>query len=275
MILSEEIITGQNIAARCDYVFAQMHDTGNSGIPVFAKQPPVLNGGELVFCKTDYVGVFQTVLEKYVSKETPFNLITHDSDYPITDEMFRIVQNRYPNITWWGMNSCSKFVNSIPIGVANSYCQITMKGKDFQRSISPTRLLYVNHRNETNPDIRIPAHRMFLDKSWATVHSPMSKGGIDVYKNTLLDHKFILCPRGNGIDTHRLWEALYCGVIPIVIRHQAHEGLEGNLPILFVDSYEQVNEDVLNNTYSDFSRKTWNMGMLMVSWWINKMRSRT
>jgi hypothetical protein len=72
-----------------------------------------------------------------------------------------------------------------------------------------------------------------------------------------------------------LWEALYCGIIPIVIRHQAHEGLEGNLPILFVDSYEQVNEDVLNNTYSDFSRKTWNMGMLMVSWWINKMRSRT
>lgn len=272
MILSEEIITGQTIAARCDYVFAQMHDNGNSGIPVFAKQPPVLNGGELVFCKTDYIGVFQTVLEKYVSKETPFNLITHDSDYPITDEMFRIFQDRYPNITWWGMNSCSKFVNSIPIGVANSYCQITMKGKDFQRSVSPTRLLYVNHRNETNPDIRIPAHKMFLDKSWATVHNPMSKGAIDVYKKTLLDHKFILCPRGNGIDTHRLWEALYCGVIPIVTRHQAHEGLEGNLPIFFVDSYEEVNEDILNQIYSDFSRKTWNMGMLMVSWWINKMR---
>lgn len=273
MIPSEEIITGQSIAARCDYVFAQMHDTGKGGVPIFAKQPPTLNGGELVFCKTDYIGVFQTVLEKYVPKDTRFNLITHDSDYPITDEMFRVIQDKYPNITWWGMNSCSKFVNPIPIGIANSYCQITMKGKDFERSVSPTKLLYVNHRNETNPDVRIPAYKLFLEKSWATVHTPMEKGVIDSYKKTMLDHKFILCPRGNGIDTHRLWEALYCGVVPVVVRHRAHEWLEGNLPILFVDSYEEVNKEMLDRTHSEFANKTWNMGMLMVSWWMNRIRT--
>jgi len=28
--------------------------------------------------------------------------------------------------------------------------------------------------------------------------------------------RFVLCPRGNGIDTHRFWEALVCGAIPVV-----------------------------------------------------------
>jgi hypothetical protein len=37
------------------------------------------------------------------------------------------------------------------------------------------------------------------------------------YIRELGKHYFALCPRGNGIDTHRFWEALYMGVIPILI----------------------------------------------------------
>ena len=29
-------------------------------------------------------------------------------------------------------------------------------------------------------------------------------------------YKYILCPSGNGIDTHRMWEALYSNSIPII-----------------------------------------------------------
>jgi hypothetical protein len=29
-------------------------------------------------------------------------------------------------------------------------------------------------------------------------------------------HQFVVAPRGNGWDTHRLWEALYLGCVPIV-----------------------------------------------------------
>jgi hypothetical protein len=29
-------------------------------------------------------------------------------------------------------------------------------------------------------------------------------------------YKYVICPRGNGIDTHRVWEALYLGVVPVV-----------------------------------------------------------
>jgi hypothetical protein len=36
------------------------------------------------------------------------------------------------------------------------------------------------------------------------------------YYKLLSEFKFVLCPRGNGIDTHRFWETLYSGSVPIV-----------------------------------------------------------
>ena len=36
------------------------------------------------------------------------------------------------------------------------------------------------------------------------------------YSRLVQDFKLIACPRGNGIDTHRFWETLYRGSIPIV-----------------------------------------------------------
>ena len=36
------------------------------------------------------------------------------------------------------------------------------------------------------------------------------------YLQNLRENSFVLCPEGNGIDTHRLWETLYRGAIPLV-----------------------------------------------------------
>ena len=36
------------------------------------------------------------------------------------------------------------------------------------------------------------------------------------YIESLKQHKFVLCPFGNGFDTFRTWEALYSGCIPII-----------------------------------------------------------
>ena len=33
----------------------------------------------------------------------------------------------------------------------------------------------------------------------------------------LSEYKYCICPEGNGVDTHRFWEALYLKCVPIVI----------------------------------------------------------
>ena len=267
-----EILSGQNIAKRCDYVFSQMIDLGNGhGSPVISDYLPNFSGGELIFCKTDYILLLKQVLDAHIKKTIPLTIITHDSDYPVTDELVRAFSDR--SVCWWGMNCESEYANPIPIGIANSYCPITLKNDNFKKNSKPTRLLYLNHRSSTNPDAREWLYSHFKNESWCTVRYPFSDGAIHEYREEMTDHKFILCPRGNGIDTHRLWEAMYCGVIPVVVRHRTHSNLERNLPILFVDHYKQVNEQLLVDTYEHYQSREWNLDMLSVSWWIDKIRN--
>jgi hypothetical protein len=264
-----EIISGQNIAAKCDYVFSQTICTNGSPAPYIADHFPEIKGGELIFCKTDFIHLLHQCVDKFVPFHVRFTVITHDSDYPLSDELIHRFGNR--PIYWWGVNCESQKGNPLPIGVANSYSRGNLQ--DFHGTPSPSRLLYVNNRVHNYPILRNHLYEYFSTKEWATVRVPYEHNDIDPrYKGELLDHKFILCPRGNGVDTHRMWEALYSGVVPIVVRNRTHAGLEGELPILFVNDYSEITEDVLNATYDEFKNRTWNTDMLKVSWWINRMR---
>jgi len=57
-----------------------------------------------------------------------------------------------------------------------------------------------------------------------------------------------ICPRGNGLDTHRLWECFYLDVIPIMI--EADVVNIDNLPIIILNSWDDFNEDQL---YKEFT----------------------
>jgi hypothetical protein len=201
--------------------------------------------------------------------KTPFILLSGQSDYPITDQAYDFVASKI-SVNWWGVNNECSRAGGVPLGIADDYCTLTMKS-GFEQTTG-NRLLYVNHRVDTFPTVRKSLYPMFADKPWATVRDAADKGQVGSYKTDLLDHKFILCPRGNGVDTHRLWEALYCGVIPVVKRHRTHRPLEGNLPILFVDDYKEVTEDLLTRKYDEFSSTEWKRDMLTVSWWIDNIK---
>jgi len=63
--------------------------------------------------------------------------------------------------------------------------------------------------------------------------------------------KFIACPRGNGVDTHRVWETLYRGSVPIVIDDEWSRSLDYlSLPIIKVPEWS---EEALANSVKRFS----------------------
>ena len=88
--------------------------------------------------------------------------------------------------------------------------------------------------------------------------------------NSLLDEKtyfglvrkyqFILCCEGNGFDTHRLWETLYQGSFPVVLRTKWSSTLEHlELPILYIDNLDEINQEVLEefwNQHCQFDPRT-------------------
>jgi hypothetical protein len=86
--------------------------------------------------------------------------------------------------------------------------------------------------------------------------------------------KFALCPRGNGIDTFRLWDCLYCGTIPIVVKEAVfHQELE-DLPILFIDApedYAKLSEAYLEQKYLELKKKVYNYEKLLLSYWLKRI----
>ena len=88
-------------------------------------------------------------------------------------------------------------------------------------------------------------------------------------------YKFILSPRGAGIDCHRTWEAIICNIIPIVKKSNIDE-LFSDLPVLIVNKWEDINEEMLISNYEVIYKKRqnneYNMNKIKLEYWINKIQ---
>ena len=67
-------------------------------------------------------------------------------------------------------------------------------------------------------------------------------------------YPFWLSPRGNGIDCHRTWEALYLDIIPVVWNSSLNVLYE-HLPVLIINDYDELNETFLYRKLRDISMR--------------------
>jgi hypothetical protein len=132
-------------------------------------------------------------------------------------------------------------------------------------------LVLMNFKDTTHAD-RAVVRALFADKPFVTTGAYTDDAvGYAAYVQGLRSHGFCLAPRGNGIDTHRMWEALYAGCIPIVRRIQALKDFE-DLPVFFVDDWtEALDEATLIKVREDFRARTWDLRKLTLSYWFNEV----
>lgn len=174
---------------------------------------------------------------------------------------------------WYGININyeDEDLIPIPIGLANDYSPKNLLINDFLNTtqINEKKFkLYVNNRRNTNHKERDLTYTYFKNKDWCKLDEPTLDN--QEYKNNLNNHLFILCPEGNGLDTHRIWESIYLGSVPVVKKHITHKSLD-NLRVLKVDKFEDINLETLkqfeeNNTYQDMKK-------IKIDYWIELIRS--
>jgi hypothetical protein len=93
------------------------------------------------------------------------------------------------------------------------------------------------------------------------------RGRIDYLKD-LRFHNLVLCPEGNGVDTHRLWETLYMGGIPVITKSQFLPTVVSQLPVLQLESWNQIqNLNYLMEEYTKIKTCEYNFDVLRMSWW--------
>jgi hypothetical protein len=63
------------------------------------------------------------------------------------------------------------------------------------------------------------------------------------YIENVRKFRFILCLEGNGYENHRIWEALYLGVYPVVLETPWSKSLDYlGLPILYISDISEITE---------------------------------
>ncbi len=205
-------------------------------------------------------------------------LITGHGDFPITKDIFESARLQIPFKKWFGTNVEYDHpdLKPIPLGITNCtnesavhpiYGDNSLFFEVLKEPLKKEHLLYMNFDTNTYPQERVPLQLTFREKPWVHVgKAEPTREGRRQFLQDIYNSKFVLCPRGNGVDSHRLWETLYMRSIPIVKRHPTHKGLE-DLPILFVDSYDEITEDYLEFKYLEMASRKWNFEKLKMNWW--------
>jgi len=107
-----------------------------------------------------------------------------------------------------------------------------------------------------------------------TILETLAKNGIQnmfeqhsTYITRLKDYKYVISPEGNGIDTHRHYEALMMGCIPIVEYNEHIKEKYGPLPILYTKDYSEINPSALEAKYSEMLDKVYDFSRLFLDYY--------
>ena len=292
-ITKSDYITSYNLARRSDIVFAEeltpnqfnKLEFNKNNIEIIKKDDYrvlyrtkkfKLNENDIIFCKTDLLPDLFSILYNQAGFKN-IKLITHQAATPSIDEkLFKLKPKVISK--WYSINVEFEHPDLIPIplGLANDYSKRNIRPQDFIEFFDKSenideykkeKKIYINFKIDTNINIRKKALDQFLARKDTTYKTNLS---LSEFIRDMFCHKFILSPEGRGIDTHRFWEAVYLGSIPIIEKHHTF-GEYLKFCISYTDS-ENLNEEI-NNQIKLFNQDFQMLSKLLtVSHLVNKIR---
>lgn len=189
-------------------------------------------------------GVFEQCIQYLKKFQDTYDLVYHCTDRTFDRFDFECVRPYVKHI--WAVN-CEinhPMITQLPLGFSDKHVPK-------QTNVNKDILCYMNVGLPNTQELKfIRYHSLrsdcitrFKTKSWCTVESGISQ---DEFDDKLNRSKFVICPMGFGIDTHRFFESVWLGCTPIVVS-TGLDTLYRKYNALIVDSWEDVTEELLLN----------------------------
>jgi len=229
----------------------------------------------LIFCKSEFV---ESLIELVDGTQGSFVLIAGNSDRDFTNEIKGIEQAFSFSFLQNSLISDNKTIFTLPIGIENlrlgmnGLTKFMKPGKEWkfrEKSVLVGPFSNTHHSRKILNDSNSFRQPLYTKLSFFV--SPKR------YAEISREHKYVLCPRGNGIDTHRFWETLYRGSIPIVFKDKWSESLLFHgFPFIQVEdfSHETINNDINkfeeSNNFDSFDPLT--TESLWIDYWVKLLR---
>ena len=215
------------------------------------------NDKTIIFCKTDFLVAELRAIQKIKNEVI---LISGNSDFGITPAFVSLMPDNIH--TWYCQNNLVHHdkLRSIPIGLENTFSnkrpghgvawQHAWQKIELLNEVSakpekhePSKLLYANFNIQTNIKHRSPIREICAEMEFITLDEPNLDDA--TFIDRILAHEATLCPIGNGIDTHRLYEVLYCRRIPVTIKsgdYPIYSDIYDHLPVVILENAEELRD---------------------------------
>lgn len=275
------LLHAKQFAMMCDYSFMRTDQAPHTYI-----QPSNLHdikSGSTVYCWTTRLNsLFVFLNNNHINDIT---LISGDQDFSSNPNGTIVgwpiapldkIMPCPPNVKRWfatNVEVTNNIIKPIPTGVAKWFAIGKYPENKNHREMTIDELksvmidvprnniaLFTGGCSASNPVIRNIVESI-VKMTCPTITITDTLSHADYYKE-LQKHLFVVCPPGNGKDTHRVWEALYFGAIPIVEDSEMYRYFSKLFPILIVESWFQITEDFLISKYKEYSNKNWRYDLL-------------
>jgi len=219
---------------------------------------------DVLFCKTDFIHLLAYCID--VVKH-PFYLVSGRSDYTIPEyfsHQSMLLLNSDKVKKWYAVNCVSPHEKLVPIPLGISYHDqyelkqilpidqerelVTVKSEFI--SIEQTGMKAVTNFQHAMNDP--PPRKMFRTAAYKALQNNdcviwlPKQDRLDFWKSCN-ENLFVICPFGNGPDTHRVYEVLALGRVPIVFICYLNKLLFEDLPVVIVSNWKQINAEFLEN----------------------------
>jgi hypothetical protein len=264
---SSPFISGDTFRSMADHIW----EAGHEAITLNE-----INPGDVIFCESERLDdLRERVL---IHSRVPIILLLGNSDKNHTQSLVQLLAGTAV-VSIFAQNLVDPVpgVEPLPIGLENAWHSKNGRPKDFRanRRKSQTRIFRVMwaFNLETNLIERSMAASELVSSPIADRLDPLTPRQ---HRRALSRYSFVASPPGNGLDTHRTWEAMYLGCLSVVLRsHMTQHYEQIGLPIWVVDSFEELrdlNEDQLRKKYYELSPKFGSEAM-WASYWITRIKS--
>lgn len=235
-------------------------------------KPKDVKNNDIIFINSELIEIFFKIQDPKI--ESNYILISHNSDKTPSQEELSLISEKV--VHWFVQNleyNSLERISFIPIGLENK--RWLKKGITKSENLinSKSKLILSSFNEFTNFKIR--KNVLDITNQNKHVENRKFKNNINYFKQ-LRNYKFVLCPPGNGPDTHRIWESLLFKTFPIVELNSFTKNLQNiGIPAIYLDNWKDLNdysENNLNQSYENL--KTFNLNMLYLEYWKKQFRSK-
>ena len=262
--ISSPFISGGALASICDFVINKESD-----LDAFVRHD---RSSRIVLCRYDLAHELSRLSLTNGPRRT---LIAGNSDHDFT-ALTQLPHNGFESFYLQNsLISNGKNIFTLPIGIEN--LSIGINGL-------PNNLKVTKDWNSRSTKVMVgpfsPTHterKELLEvaeqetKVFEVIKVPLSPKR---FAQEMNQYKFVACPRGNGIDTHRFWEALYRGSVPIVIASKWSKSLKYlDLPLIEVSDWTEAGNAIKEFANQSPPRLPSELKSLWLPYWKNLLNN--